>query len=224
MGVTQQCGINDKSNEITAIPKLLSQLDIARTVITIDAMGCQKKIAQQIIRRGSDYVLSLKGYQGNSHNDVITYFGSSLSPISHIETVNGGHGRIETQTLRATDDIARLTERNDWPGLRSILAVTANREMGNNNTEETRYFLSSLTTDSPDRLERAIRIHWPIENNLLWVLDIAINEDRNRTRKGHSAANLALVRHIALNWIKREKISKVGVKTKRLKTGRDNNQ
>ncbi|NOZ55145.1 MAG: ISAs1 family transposase [Gammaproteobacteria bacterium] len=214
--------VDEKSNEITAIPKLLSRLDIAGAVVRIDAMGCQTKIAKQIVEQGGDYVLSLKGNQGSLHEDVITYFTSALSPQLAVQTVDGGHGRIETRTMRATDERQWLQERHTWPGLQSIIAVTATRESDNKTTEETRYFLSSLSLSHPGKLEHAIRAHWAIENNLHWVLDIAFDEDHNRIRKGHSAANLAIVRHIALNLIKKEKTSKVGVKIKRLKAGWDN--
>ena len=220
--VLGQVKVDDKSNEITAIPKLLSRLDIAGTVITIDAMGCQKKIAQQIVQQDGDYVLSLKGNQGKLREDVAMYFTSSLSPEAAIVTVDGGHGRIETRAIRVTDEIAWLKERHAWAGLQSIIAVTATRELGNKVTEETRYFISSLSANNPAKLEHAVRAHWAIENNLHWVLDIAFDEDSNRTRKGHSAANLAIIRHIALNLIKKEKTSKVGVKTKRLKAGWNN--
>jgi len=142
-------------------------------------------------------------------------------------------------TFRATADIAWLRERHDREGLQSIIAVTAKREIGDKVTEETRYFISSLDANDPKRLERVVRAHWAIENNLhsaiapalpylllypckSWVLDIAFDEDSNRTRKGHSAANLAVIRHIALNLIKSEKTSKVGIKIKRLKAGWDN--
>ena len=124
--------------------------------------------------------------------------------------------------MRVTDDIAWLKERHTWPGLQSIIAVTAKRESDNKVSEETRYFLSSLSADNPGKLEHAVRAHWAIENTLHWVLDLAFDEDGNRARKGHSAANLAVIRHIALNLIKREETSKVGVKTKRLKAGWDN--
>lgn len=220
--VLGQVKVDDKSNEITAIPKLLSRLDIAGAVVTIDAMGCQKKIAEQIKQQGGDYVLSLKGNQGTLHDDVITFFTSSLSPAVASVSYDGEHGRIETRSLRATADIAWLQERHEWKGLQSIIAVTAKREIGDQVTEETRYFISSLDAHDPKRLERAVRAHWAIENNLHWVLDIAFAEDSNRTRKGHSAANLAVIRHIALNLIKAEKTSKVGVKIKRLKAGWDN--
>jgi predicted transposase YbfD/YdcC len=220
--VLGQVKVDDKSNEITAIPKLLSRLDIAGAVITIDAMGCQKKIATQIKKQNGDYVFSLKGNQGSLHDDVKTFFTSSLSPSVASVSYEGGHGRIETRSIRATADIAWLQERHDWKGLQSIIAVTSKREIGDKVTEETRYFISSLDTSDPKRLERVVRAHWAIENNLHWVLDIAFDEDSNRTRKGHSAANLAVIRHIALNLIKAEKTSKVGVKIKRLKAGWDN--
>jgi predicted transposase YbfD/YdcC len=217
--VLGQVKVDDRSNEITAIPKLLSRLDIAGAVITIDAMGCQKKIAGQITRQGGDYVFSLKGNQGDLHDDVKTFFTSSLSPKVASVSYEGEHGRIETRSIRATADIAWLQQRHDWKSLQSIIAVTAKRETDNKVTGETRYFISSLDADDPERLERVVRAHWAIENNLHWVLDIAFDEDSNRTRKGHSAANLAVIRHIALNLIKAEKTSKVGIKTKRLKAG-----
>ena len=220
--VLGQVKVDYKSNEISAIPKLLSRLDIAGAIISIDAMGCQTKIAQQIVDQGADYVLSLKGNQGTLHEDVQTYFSSKLSPDVLIETYDGGHGRIETRSLRATAEIDWLKERHSWPGLQSIIAVTALRETTEKATRETRYFVSSLSADNPARLEHAVRAHWAIENNLHWVLDIAFDEDRNRTRQGYSASNLAVIRHIAMNLIKNEKTSKVGVKTKRLKAGWDN--
>lgn len=220
--VLGQVKVDDKSNEITAIPKLLSRLDIADAVVTLDAMGCQKKVAQQIIQQGGDYVLSLKGNQGSLHDDVTTYFESTLAPEAAVETYDGGHGRIETRTTRVTEDIEWLKERHDWTGLKSIIAVTGKREAADKVTEETRYFVSSLSAKDPDKLARSIRAHWAIENNLHWVLDVAFDEDSNRTRKGHSAANLAIIRHLAINLIKKEKTSKVGVKTKRMKAGWDN--
>lgn len=220
--VLGQTKVSEKSNEITAIPILLSRLDISDAVITMDAMGCQKKIAKQIIRQGGDYVLSLKGNQGALHDDVRTYYTSELSPSEGVTEVDGGHGRVETRTIRASEDIAWLKERHSWDGLRSILAITATRNTGKKETVETRYFISSLSADDPGKLERVVRAHWSIENNLHWVLDIAFDEDSSRTRTGHSAANLAIIRHIALNLIKKETTSKVGVKTKRLKAGWDN--
>ena len=217
-----QVKVDDKSNEITAIPKLLSRLNIAGAVITIDAMGCQKKIAKQIIQQEGNYVLSLKGNHSLLHADVSSYFTSSISPEVAVQTVDGGHGRIETRSVRVTDEIEWLKRDHSWEGLKSIVAVTAKRELGEKTTEETRYFISSLSASNPEKLEQAVRSHWAIENNLHWVLDLAFDEDSNRARTGYSAANLAVIRHIALNLIKSEKTAKVGVKTRRLMAGWDN--
>jgi predicted transposase YbfD/YdcC len=220
--VLGQVKVDDKSNEIAAIPKLLSRLDIAGSVITIDAMGCQKKIAEQIVQQDGDYVLSLKGNHGTLHENVAAYFTSALSPEVTAQTIDGGHGRIETRSVRVTDEIEWLKNDHSWVGLKSIVAVTAKRELGEKVTEETRYFISSLSVVNPKKLEYAVRAHWTIENNLHWVLDLAFDEDSNRTRTGYSAANLAVIRHIALNLIKTEKTAKVGIKTKRLMAGWDN--
>ena len=220
--VLGQVKVADKSNEITAIPILLERLDITGSVITMDAMGCQKKNAQQIIEKQADYILSLKGNQGSLHDDVTTYFESSLSPEAAVISFDGGHGRIETRSVRVTDEIDWLKENHSWVGLKSIIAVTATRETKTKVTEETRYFISSLGANNPKQLEYAVRAHWAVENNLHWVLDMAFDEDNNRTRQGYSASNLAIIRHIALNLIKKEKSSKVGVKIKRLKAGWSN--
>lgn len=221
--VLGQQKVDDKSNEITAIPKLLMQLDIAGAVITMDAMGCQTKIADLIIQHGADYMLSLKGNQGKLHEDVTDYFSSTLSPAIGDISYEGEHGRIETRSIRATADIKWLQERHPhWTGLNSIIAVSAKRELKNKTEEETRYFISSLDATAPKRLGNIVRAHWSIENNLHWVIDHAFDEDAHRTRVGHSAANMAILRHIALNLIKTEKTAKVGVKTKRLKAGWDN--
>ncbi len=221
--VLGQQKVDDKSNEITAIPKLLLQLDIAGAVITMDAMGCQTKIAAQIIQQGADYVLSLKGNQGELHEDVKTLFNSPLAPTIGNISYDGEHGRIETRTVRATADIQWLKERHSqWVGLNSIIAITAKRELKNKTEEETRYFISSLDAGDPKKLGHIVRAHWGVENNLHWVLDQAFDEDSHRARAGHSPANMAVMRHIALNLIKTEKTAKVGVKTKRLKAGWDN--
>ncbi len=221
--VLGQQKVDDKSNEITAIPKLLLQLDIVGAVITMDAMGCQTKIAAQIIQQGADYVLSLKGNQGELHDDVKTFFNSTLAPTIGNISYDGEHGRIETRTIRATADIQWLQERHSqWVGLNSIIAVTAKRQLKNKTEEETRYFISSLDARDPKKLGHIVRAHWGVENNLHWVLDQAFDEDSHRARAGHSAANMAVMRHIALNLIKTEKTAKIGVKTKRLKAGWDN--
>ncbi|OGT90017.1 MAG: transposase [Gammaproteobacteria bacterium RIFOXYD12_FULL_61_37] len=221
--VLGQQKVDSKSNEITAIPQLLMQLNIMGAVVTLDAMGCQTKVAEQIVQQGADYMLSLKGNQGTLHEDVKLFFESpsTCPPIGH-ESYDGGHGRIETRTVCATADIEWLRQRHPhWPKLTSIASVTAIRECKGKITEETRYFISSMDASDPKRLGQVIRAHWGIENNLHWVLDYAFREDDQRTRMGNSDANMAVVRHIALNLIKTEKTLKVGVKNKRLNAGWD---
>jgi predicted transposase YbfD/YdcC len=223
--VLGQQKVDDKSNEITAIPKLLKKLNIAGAVITMDAMGCQTAVAKQIIELKADYMLSLKGNQGNLHKDVRLFFESSTTcpEIGH-ESYDGGHGRIETRTIRVSSNINWLKERHPkWTRLTSIIAITAKREIKDKTSEETRYFISSLAADNPKYLGQIVRSHWGIENNLHWVLDYAFDEDRQRNREGNSAANMAIMRHITLNLLKSEKTAKVGIKTKRLKAGWDEN-
>ncbi len=222
--VLGQQRVDEKSNEITAIPKLLMQLDIAGAVVTIDAMGCQTKVAADIIDRGADYMLSLKGNQGTLHDDVQLFFESAeTSPPIGFKSVDGGHGRIETRSVRSSSELDWLKARHPgWKGMRSIVAVTSQRECNGKNSEETRYFISSLDASSPKRLGQVVRSHWGIENNLHWVLDYAFDEDSQRMRKGNSAANMAVMRHIALNLIKADNTSKIGIKNRRLKAGWDN--
>lgn len=221
--VLGQQKVDDKSNEITAIPKLLMQLNIAGAVVTMDAMGCQTKVAEQIVHQGADYLLSLKGNQGNLHQDVKLFFESEHTrPAVGHESYDGGHGRIETRTVRASAEIDWLKERHPhWVDLKSIVAVTARREARDKITDETRYFISSMDACDPKRLGQIVRAHWGIENNLHWVLDYAFDEDAQRARVGHSAANMTVIRHIAINLVKSEKTVKVGVKNKRLKAGWD---
>jgi len=222
--VLGQQKVDEKSNEITAIPKLLLQLDIAGAVITMDAMGCQTAVATQIIEQKADYMLSLKGNQGNLHKDVKLFFESeNTCPAVGYESYDVGHGRIETRTVRASSDIEWLKEQHPkWAGLKSIIAVTAKRECNDKITEETRYFISSLDATNPKYLGHAVQAHWGIENNLHWVLDYAFDEDSQRTRMGNSAANMSIIRHISLNLLKSESTAKVGIKNRRLKAGWDN--
>lgn len=219
--VLGQQKVDEKSNEITAIPKLLLQLDISGAVVTMDAMGCQIAVVDQIIEQNADYMLSLKGNQGNLHKDVKLFFETenTCPEIGH-ESYDVGHGRMEIRTVRASSDIDWLKEQHPkWTGLNSIVAVTAQREYKEKITEETRYFISSLDATNPKYLGQVVRAHWGIENNLHWVLDYAFDEDSQRTRMGNSAANMAIIRHLSLNLLKSEKTAKVGVKNRRLKAG-----
>lgn len=226
--VLGQVKVDDKSNEITAIPILLKLLDIEGCIVTIDAMGCQTEIAGAITDADADYVLSLKGNHSTMHQDVITTFNEGMDTqfkeISHqtYQTVEKGHGRIETRRYFLVDDpfyVRYLQSYEKWPNLRSIGMIEAEREVDGVVSKERRYYLCSLL--SVKAFAHAARGHWGIENGLHWVLDVAFREDHNRTRTDHSAHNFAILRHIALNLLKQEKTTKVGVKAKRLKCGWD---
>jgi predicted transposase YbfD/YdcC len=215
-----------KSNEITAIPKLLDVLALAGRIVTIDAMGCQTAIARAIHAKGGDYVLSLKGNQTGLHDDIRTFFADAETrafrdlPHTTAETVDGDHGRIEVRRAWATDDLAWLADRPRWAGLRSVLRVDSERTIGDRTTHETRFFLSSLPPDAA-HLARVVRSHWAIENSLHWVLDVAMHQDQTRIRTRDAPENLAILHHIALNLLKQERTKKLGIKNKRLAAGWD---
>lgn len=224
--VLGQVKVDDKSNEITAIPVLLKLFDLTGCIVTIDAMGCQTEIAQCITQADADYVLALKANQGTMHQDVITMVQEGLATrfkeIRHQaeQTVEKGHGRIERRRYWLVDDeqyLDYLNHKGRWANLRSIGVVQAEREIDGVTSSETRYYLCSV--ESVAELREAARGHWSIENSLHWVLDMAFREDLNRTRTDHSAHNFAILRHIALNLLKDEKTAKVGIKVKRLKCG-----
>lgn len=217
--VLAQRAVDGRSNEITAIPELLDMLALEGAIVTIDAMGTQKEIAGKIIAKKADYVLALKGNQGTLEDDAALFFADPVLAADcpcHEETASG-HGRIEERTVCAAD-AAWLAERHpEWKGLRSIVAVTARRTIKKTaqTSTETRLYISSLPPD-PVRLAAAVRAHWSIENNLHWSLDVAFREDECRTRKDHSARNLAMIRRAVLNLLRREP-SKLSLKRKRLK-------
>lgn len=228
--VLGQLKTDEKSNEITAIPKLLKLLEISGCIVSIDAMGCQKEIARTIVDKGADYVLSVKGNQGNLHEDVKELFDGALElgfdGIEHdtYETVEKGHGRIETRQCWAISGsgLSYIRGLCEWKNLNSVVMVKAERRIGDSVSVESRYYISSLKGDAR-RLLRAIRGHWGIENSLHWVLDIAFREDESRVRKDNSPENLAVLRHITLNLLKQEKSLKVGIAAKRKRAGWDNN-
>ncbi len=225
--VLGQVKCDEKSNEITAIPELLGLLELSGCIVTIDAMGCQREIVKQIVEQKADYCISLKGNQGNLHQDIKEYFEWAQKTkfqdieFDYCETLEKGHGRIETRRCWATEDITWLAHKEAWSGLKSIVMVESQREvMGGKTTLERRYFISSLAANAHESLH-AVRGHWAIENSLHWVLDIAFREDDCRIRAANSAANVAVLRHISLNLLKQEKSCKRGIKTKRLKSGWD---
>lgn len=221
-----QVKTDTKSNEITAIPKLLDLLALAGRIVTIDAMGCQTAIARRIHARGGDYVLSLKGNQTRLHDDIRTFFADAETrafrdlPHTTAETVDGDHGRIEVRRAWATEDLGWLAARRRWPGLRSVLRVDSERTVGDRTARETRFFIASLPPDAAT-LARIVRTHWAIENSLHWVLDVAMHQDHTRIRTGHAPENLAVLHHIALNLLKQEQTEKIGIKNKRLVAGWD---
>ena len=225
--VLGQLKTEEKSNEITAIPELLGMLDIKGCIVTIDAMGCQKEIAKQIVTQGGDYVLALKGNQGGLYDDVKLYMDSLIMqqfknrPIQTTKTLDKGHGRIEERHYWITDSIDWLPQIKDWEGLKSIGVVESTRHIGENITTEHRYYITSLSMDAV-RFSEAVRTHWSIENQLHWSLDVSFNEDQCRVRKDNAPENFSIIRHMALSMLKREKSSKVGLNVKRNKAGWDN--
>lgn len=214
----------------TAIPSLLNLLEIEGCTVTIDAMGCQKEITAQIIEQKGDYCISLKGNQGSLHEQVREYFEWARAidfkdiKYSYAEAVEKDHGRIETRRCWSVSEVEWLHHKQEWQGLRSICAVEAERlELTTHKQScETRYFISSLESEAHELLP-VVRKHWGVENSLHWVLDVAFREDQCQIRKDHGAENFALLRHIAVNLLKREKTAKVGVKIKRNKAGWDTN-
>lgn len=222
-----QVKTEDKSNEITAIPELLKTLDIRGCIVTIDAMGCQKGIAEQIVDQGADYLFSLKGNQGNLHKEVELLFNDAgkndFKDLSHqtSTTIDGGHGRVETRCFTVTDDVEWFEEKSKWKKLTTFGMVESIRQIGEQTTREKRYFISSLPLDA-ERFAEAARYHWSVENCLHWGLDISFREDDCRVRKGHAPENLAILRRFALSLIKGDPLRKIGVKASRKAAGWDN--
>jgi predicted transposase YbfD/YdcC len=224
--VLGQVKTDAKSNEITAIPELLKLLDLKGTVVTVDAMGCQKEIAKHIVEQEADYLFSLKGNQGNLHKEVELLFQDAKNndfkdlPHDSFTTVDGEHGRIETRRYTTVADVDWFEEKNKWAKLTSFGMVESQREIDGNVTVETRYFISSLPSDAR-RFAAAVRGHWAVENSLHWSLDIAFREDDSRVRSGHAPANLAIIRRLALSLIKRDPHRKIGIKASRKRAGWD---
>ena len=201
--VLGQVAVDDKSNEITAVPKLLEMLTLGGQVITADAMHCQRQVAQQVVGQGGDYALALKSNQGTLYDDVKLFLDDLDTPVAQATQVNKGHGRIEKRIASVSADIAWLQEQHDWPGLQAVGKVTATRQKDGETNQEARYYLLSQDW-SPERCNDIVRGHWGIENRLHWVLDVTCNEDQARNRKGYCAENLALLRKLALNLARLE--------------------
>jgi predicted transposase YbfD/YdcC len=223
-----QLATEAKSNEITAIPKLLELLDLRGAVVSIDAMGCQKEIARKVIAKGGNYLFSLKGNQSTMHEEVAWWLDQAIAgqvrevTLDYNQQVHKSHGRLETRQVWCTEQIDWFADRDQWAGLSSLIAVDGQRQWADGRIEkERRYFISSLQGVDAKTFGRLIRNHWQVENSLHWSLDVSFNEDASRIRNGYAAENFSRLRRIALNLLKRETTEKVGIKIKRLRAGWD---
>ena len=223
-----QLKVNDKTNEITAIPRLLDMLQLKQATVTIDAMGCQRHIAERIVSRQGHYVFSLKGNQSTLHEDVKVFMNDliandSTKQYDYYETIEKSHGRIEIRKCWSCWDIDWLIGRHDWAGLSSIAVVECTRTLKGKTSSERRYFISSHSGKQAQKIATLIRNHWRVENELHWTLDVSFNEDQCRVRIENAAENLSRIRRISLILLKNDKTCKLGIKSKRAKAGYDRN-
>jgi predicted transposase YbfD/YdcC len=219
--VLGQIATDAKSNEITAVPKLLAMLSLKGCIVTVDALNCQRGIARQIVDQGGDYALALKGNQGTLHDDVRRFLDDPGSEkITAPPAVEGDHGRIETRVATVSTAIDWLQEHHQWPGLKAIGKIVRTREIGTKITTETAYYLLS-TEMTAERFGDVARAHWAVENNLHWMLDVTMNEDQARNRLDNGPNNLAVLRHMALNILNAQK-SKISTRRKIKRAGWNN--
>lgn len=219
--VLGQCKVDDKSNEITAIPRLLEALALSGTVVTIDAIGCQKSIANQIVAKSADYVLAVKENQPHLLADIKDSF-QMLPADTVAEQIDCGHGRVERRTCSVLGDLSLLDAPSQWVALQGLVRIQAERyhKATGKSERETRYYITSLKPEAT-RLNAAIRQHWGIENKLHWVLDVGFGEDLSRKRAGHAAQNYSILNRIALNLLKQDKTCQLGIHGKRLQAAWD---
>ena len=202
--VLAQIATDAKSNEITAVPKLLKLLTLQGAIVTADALNCQRAIAEQIVEQQGDYALALKANQGTLHEDVVLLLDDpELKAGRTAPLVEADHGRIETRTATVSTEIGWLQKQHQWPGLKAIGKVERVRQTAEKTTTETAYYLLSSKL-TPERFNEVVRQHWSIENSLHWRLDVVMNEDQDRTRAGNGAHNLAVLRHMAINAMQKE--------------------
>jgi predicted transposase YbfD/YdcC len=219
--VLGQIATDAKSNEITAVPKLLEMLSLKGCIVSVDALNCQREIARQIVDQGGDYALALKGNQGTLHDDVRMFLDDpATTAITTATTVDGDHGRIETRTSTISTAVDWLQEDHRWPGLKAIGKIVRTREIGAKTTRETAYYLLS-TSMTAARFGQVVRAHWAVENSLHWTLDVILNEDHARNRLDHGPNNLAVLRHMALNILNARK-SKISNRRKIKRAGWSN--
>ena len=223
--VLGQVKVAEKSNEIIAIPKLLDMLAIEGAIVTIDAMGCQREIAQKIIDKKADYVLALKGNQGSLREDVEVFAAEQKArnfadtTISQDTMIDGDHGRIETRTTTVMHDVGWLRQRHAWPGLNAVVMVESRREVAGKTEQETRYYITSLVLLA-HLLGPVVRSHWSVENSLHWVMDMVFRDDECRVRTDHAPANFAAIKHMAQNLL-RNAPGKSSVRSRRKAAGWD---
>jgi len=212
----------EKSNEITAIPKLLSVLELKGCIVTIDAMGCQTEIAKQISKAKADYLIAVKGNQKQLEQDVQDTL-RFCKPVSVYKDVDAGHGRVETRNCLVYTDFSHIQEPERWVGLKAIACVESVRYLKASKTEQTekRYYITSMDANA-EKIAKTVRSHWAIENSLHWVLDVAFHEDGSRKRNGNAAENFSIICRIALNLLKNDTSKKRGIKGKRLDAGWNN--
>lgn len=228
--VLAQQAVDEKSNEITAVPELLKLLDLRSAMVTVDALNTQKSIAEQIVKAGGDYLMAVKDNHPTLHDSIQRNLNEMMlekfDGVRHVyhETTEGGHGRIETRKVWATDQIDWVEGRKDWKKLTSVVMVESTRQIvgsGQPATVQRRYFISSAACVSGERFAHWVRGHWSTENSQHWCLDMAFNEDQSRVRKDHGDQNLAVLRRIALGLLRRDRSVKLGAKNKRLKAARN---